>query len=244
MPPRPPAALSVLCAGALHAILEQLAPAFERRLGTPVTLSFASSAGVKKRIEDGDAADVVVSTQAVVDHLAGQGKLARDGLAAVADSPIGVAVRAGARKPDIGSVEAFKRTLLQARSLAYADPATGSPSANHFVKVLERLGIAAQLRSKTRLVRAAPGEVVVVGQLVAGGEAEIGIQQISEILGLGGVDLAGPLPPELQHMTTFAAAVGARCRDAEVARSFIDFMTSPAAAAVIVANGMVPRSSG
>jgi molybdate transport system substrate-binding protein len=223
--------------------MEELAPAFERMSGTPVAARFASSRGVKKRIEDGETADVVITTQAVVDDLAGQQKLASDSIAAVADSPIGVAVRSGAKKPEIGTAEALKRTLLQARSIAYADPATGSPSANYFVKVLERLGVAPELRSKTRLVSAAPGKVVVVCDIVASGEAEIGIQQISEILAVSGVDLVGPLPSELQHMTTFSAAVGARCRDAGRARSLIEFLTSSAAAPVIRANGMVPRGS-
>jgi molybdate transport system substrate-binding protein len=243
MPSPHPPGVDVLCAGALHAIMGQLAPAFERMSGTTVAVRFASSRGVKKRIEDGEAADLVITTQAVVDDLTGQQKLASDSVAPVADSPIGVAVRSGANKPEIGSAEAFKRTLLQARSIAYADPATGSPSANYFVKVLERLGVAPALQSKTKLVSAAPGKVVVVCDAVASGEAEIGIQQISEILGVAGVELVGPLPPELQHMTTFSAAVGAQCRDAAAARGLIAFMTSPAAAPVIRANGMMPRGS-
>jgi molybdate transport system substrate-binding protein len=188
----------------------------------------------------GESVDVVITTQAAIDALAEHGKVGGDGVKTVAHSPIGVAVRAGARKPDVGTSEAFKRALLQARSIAYADPATGSPSANHLVKVLDRLGLTEALKPKTALIGAAPGSVVVVCDAVARGEAEIGIQQISEILGVAGVELAGPLPSELQHETPFSAAVGRPCRDAPLARSLIAFMTSPAAAAVVRANGMRP----
>lgn len=233
----------VLCAGAMHRIMNELVPAFEQMSGRKVAIKFASSGGVKSRVLDGESVDVVITTQAAIDHLAGNTKIAKDDIAVVAQSPIGVASRAGATKPDVGSVEAFKRSLLQARSIAYADPATGSPSANHLVKVLDRLGLAAALQPKTKLIGAAAGKVVVVCDTVATGEAEIGIQQISEILGVAGVELAGPLPYELQHMTAFSAAVGAHCRDVGIARSLIDFITSPAAAAVIRANGMVPNSS-
>ena len=223
----------------MHKIMDDLVPAFERMSGKTVAISFASSGGVKNRVMGGESVDVIVSTQAALDELADAGKIARDSVAVVARSPIGVAVRAGAAKPDVGTVDAFKQALLQAHSIAYADPSTGSPSANHFVKVLDRIGMTAALKAKTKLVGAAPGRVVVVCDAVASGEAEIGIQQISEILGVAGVELVGPLPPELQHLTTFSAAVGAGASNAAAARELLAFMTSAGNAPAIQRRGMM-----
>jgi molybdate transport system substrate-binding protein len=227
----------------MHHILDDLAPAFQRSTGKTVAATFASSGGVKNRVLDGESADVVITTQAAMAELADNGEIERDSVAVMARSPIGVAVRAGAPKPDIGSVEAFKRTLMQARSIAYADPATGSPSANHLVKMLDRLGMTDALKPKTKLIGAATGSVVVVCDAIAKGEAEIGIQQISEILGVAGVELVGPLPAEVQHLTVFSAAVGAHAKDAASAAELIAFMTSPAAAPTIEAHGMLKPKS-
>jgi molybdate transport system substrate-binding protein len=229
----------VLCAGAMHGIMNELVPAFERSTSTKLAVTFASSGGVKNRVLDGESVDVVITTQSAIDDLAGNMRIAKDSIAIVARSPIGVAVRAGAAKPDVSTVDAFKHALLQASSIAYADPSTGSPSANHFVKVLDRLGLTSALEPKTRLAGAAPGSVVVVCDLVAGGEAEIGIQQISEILGVAGVELVGPLPTDLQHLTVFSAAVGALAKNPEASRRFVAFLTSSAAGPAIEANGMV-----
>ena len=234
--------IQVLCAGAMHRIMDVLVPAFESASGKTVAIRFASSGGVRNRVLGGEGADVVITTLAAVNELFRNAKIAKVGGAVVAQSPIGVAVRAGAAKPDIGTVDAFKIALQQAKSLAYADPATGSPSANHFVKVLERLGLTAALKPKTKLIGAAPGSVVVVCGAVANGDAEIGIQQISEILGVPGVELVGPLPSELQHLTVFSAAVGAKARNAASARALIAFITSPEAALVVEAHGMLAPS--
>jgi molybdate transport system substrate-binding protein len=130
--------------------------------------------------------------------------------------------------------------LLDAKSVVCADPATGSPSGNYFMALLTRLGIAADIQPKLSLVGAGQGGIVVVCEAVAGGEAEIGIQQIAEILPVPGVDLAGPLPVELQQITAFAAAVGAAARQPVLARRFIAFIASPAAAPVVMAHGMEP----
>lgn len=235
-----PADIKVLCAGAMSAIVCEMAGLFGRTAGCEVSFSFATSAAVKNRMLEGESADVVITTKAALDELIRAGKIAADSGADIARSSIGVAVRTGAAKPDIGSVELFKQALLSAKSVAYADPATGSPSANHLVQVLARLGIAAELEPKTKRVGAAPGSVVVVGELVASGEAEIGIQQVSEIIHVSGVELAGLLPTELQQVTTFSAAVGSKAKDPQAARAFVQFLTSPAAAPVIEKNGMKP----
>jgi molybdate transport system substrate-binding protein len=160
--------------------------------------------------------------------------------AAVARSAIGVAVRSGAAWPDIGSVDAFRLALRNARTIAIADPATGSPSGHHLARVLDRLGMTAELGARIKWVGGATGAVVVVGEVVARGEAEIGLQQIAEILAVPGIELVGALPAELQHLTVFSAAVAAAATDTPLARRLIDFLVSPAAAAVIKAKGMEP----
>jgi molybdate transport system substrate-binding protein len=147
-------------------------------------------------------------------------------------------VRAGAARPDIRSVESFQRTLRDARSIAIADPATGSPSGNHLVGVFGQLGMTAELQEKIKRVGGGAGGVVVVGDVVASGEAEIGLQQIAEILNVPGLDLVGELPPELQHVTVFSAAVAATATDVPSARRLVAYLASPQAAAVIRAKGM------
>jgi len=223
----------------MHRILDDLVPAFERATGKRVSVAFASSGGVKNRVRNGEDVDVVVTTQAAMAELADKGAIAGASVAVMARSPIGVAVRAGASKPDVATLEAFKHALMQAGSIAYADPATGSPSANHLVKVLDRLGMTDALKPKTKLIAATLGSVVVVCDAVAKGEAEIGIQQISEILGVPGVELAGPLPAKVQHLTVFSAAVGAHAKDAASALELIAFMTAPPAAPTIEMHGMM-----
>ncbi len=233
--------IEVACAGALHTIIPALARAFEQSAGHKIAVKFDRSGVVKARVLDGDVVDVAITTRAAIDELARRRKVAPDSIANVASSRIGVAVRTGAPKPEIGSVAAFRRALLDAKSIACADPATGSPSGNHFFALLRRLGIAAAIAPKLRLVGAGEkSSVVVVCAAVASGQAEIGIQQIAEILSVPGVDLAGPLPDELQAITIFAAAVPASAREPALARAFIAFIASEAAALEITAAGMAP----
>jgi molybdate transport system substrate-binding protein len=195
------ASVHILCAGAMHPIIDALAGPFERASGLGVAAQFASSRGVKERVMAGERVDLAITIQAAIDDLGKQGKILPESATPLARSRIGVAVRAGAPRPDIQSVESFKRAMLQANSIALADPATGSPSATHVFGVIEHLGMTAELQPKIRLARAAAGAAVLVGEIVAGGEAEIGVQQIAEILAVPGVDFAGALPTELQHVS-------------------------------------------
>jgi molybdate transport system substrate-binding protein len=235
--------LRILSAGAMHPVIGELRGALEHIAGKPVAVEFTNSGGVKARVLAGEAADVVITTAAAIDELRHHDKILRETATAVARSSIGIAVRAGAARPDIGSVDSFKRALRDARSIAIADPATGSPSGNHLVGVFERLGMTAELLGKIKRVGGGAGGVVVVGDVVASGEAEIGIQQIVEILGVPGLDLVGELPPALQHVTVFAAAVAAIATDVPSARRLVAFLASPQAAAVIAAKGMHAASS-
>ncbi len=236
-----PGALKVLCAGAMSPIISALAGPFEREVGKGVTIEFDRSGVVRDRAQRGEPADVVITTAAAIATLIAEGRVVPDTAAVVARSAIGVAVRRGAAKPDLSSVEGFKRALLAAKSIAYADPASGSPSGNHLMKVLDRLGLTSEVAQRARVIGAGTGgSVVVVCEAVANGDAEIGIQQIAEILPVDGVELAGPLPGELQQLTAFSAAVAAGAKDADAARRFMRFITSPSVAGVIRAKGMEP----
>ncbi len=230
--------LTVLCAGALAGILEELAPRFEQHAGCRISAAYERSGVVGTRVLEGEIVDVVITTGERIGELARHEKILPESVAVVAVSGIGLAVRTGAGKPDIGSVAAFTQTLLDAASIAYADPATGSPSGNHFVRMLDRLGIAADVASKSRVIGPSEGSIVVVCEAVAGGRAELGIQQISEIIAVPGVELVGPLPPELQQMTVFSAAVGAGANNRELARRFITYITSGEALPVVRMKGM------
>jgi molybdate transport system substrate-binding protein len=232
------ARLRILCAGAMHPIIDELTGAIESMAGKPVVVRYASSGGVKALVMEGEPADIVISTAAAIEELGRRDKILPVTATALARSSIGVAVRAGAARPDIGSVESFMRALRDAESIAIADPASGSPSGNHLVAMFDRLAMTAELAPKIKRVGGGAGGVVVVGDVVANGEAEIGLQQIVEILGVPGLDLVGVLPSELQHVTVFSAAVAAAASDVPAARRLVAFLASPDAAAVITAKGM------
>jgi molybdate transport system substrate-binding protein len=233
-------ALQLLCAGAMHGVIEALDTTFAGVVGKPVKASFTNSGGVKARVMAGERADVAISTAAAIDELARASKVLPSTVTALARSPIGVAVRAGAARPDIGSVEAFKRALAAAKSIAIADPSTGSPSGNYLVGLFERLSLTASLRDKIRYIGGGAGGVVVVGEAVARGDAELAIQQMPELVGVAGLDVVGELPPQLQQVTVFSAAVMATTGDEAAARRLIACLVSPQAAAAIRAKGMQP----
>ena len=235
--------IEIACAGAVREFIGELAHAFMLASGSEASLKFDRSGVVKTRVLDGEIVDVVITTGTAIDELAREQKIAPESAAIVAHSRIGVAIKAGTAKPDIGSVESFRRMLLDAQSIACADPETGSPSGNHFMAVLRRLGIATEIERKLKRIGPGEGSVVVVCEAVARGDAQIGIQQIAEILPCSGVDLAGPLPAELQQVTVFSAAVATSAGEPELARRFIGFITSAAAAPIIVAHGMEPPVS-
>ena len=168
------------------------------------------------------------------------GKALAGNVTVLARSGIGVAVRKGAPKPDISSPDALKRTLLAAKSIAYVDPASGGASGIHFAKVLDRLGIANEMQSKT--VFPNPKTPAEVGVLVANGEAEIGVHLIQELMSVAGIDIVGPLPGDLQDTTVFSAAIMTGAKDADAAKALVDFLRTPEAAKVIKAKGMEPAT--
>jgi molybdate transport system substrate-binding protein len=233
-------AITVLCGGALHDILDELSEAYALARGEDVAAEFATSASIGDRIRNGEAFDIVISTDVAIAKLAEEGRVLADSVAALARSAIGVAVRAGRPRPDIGSVEAFISALRRAPSIACADPALRTPSGAYLAGLFDRLGLTEELKPKMRLVGAAGGKPVVVCEALVKGEAEVGIQQISEIVAVPGVDLVGPLPPDIQHTTIFTASVTSMSRRVGPARDFVSFLAADAARPVIAAHGMEP----
>jgi molybdate transport system substrate-binding protein len=226
----------------MHGVIDALAANFAGVVGKDVEATFTNSGGVKARVMAGERADVAISTAAAIDELARHGKISSVTVTALARSPIGVAVRAGVMRPDIGTVEAFKRALITAKSIAIADPTTGSPSGNYLVVLFERLSLTELLRDKIRYVGGGAGGVVVVGEAVARGDAEMAVQQMPELVGVAGLDVVGELSAELQQVTVFSAAVVATTSDEVAGRRLIACLASPQAAAAIRAKGMQPAA--
>jgi len=230
--------IKVLSTTALTSVLPDLAPQFERTTGHTVSLTFATAATLAKRIADGESADVAVLTPGAIADLTTKGKIVWGSSVALASSGIGVAVRAGAEKPDISSPEALKQALLTAKSVSYSDPASGGASGVHFAKVLERLGIAAQVAAKAKLSQGGAGGLV--GDLIVKGDAEIGVQQIPELMAVSGIDIVGPLPGDLQNVTRFSAGIPVNAKEAEAGKALIGFLRTPASLAVFKAKGLEP----
>ena len=197
------AEIKVLSSNAAKAMLEDAAPLFEKASGHKVILGFGTSQQVAKRIGDGESADLVVITPEAIDQLVKQGKLQAGSRIDVARSLVGIAVKKGAPHPDIKTPEAVKKTLLAAKSVTFSDPSTGATSGVHTAKMFERLGIAAEMKPKYVL-----GDGNSTGPIVARGDAEMAIQQISALKPYAGVEVVGPLPDELQYVTMLSVGTG------------------------------------
>jgi molybdate transport system substrate-binding protein len=226
------AEIKVLTSVALTSALSQLAPNFEQATGNKLNIGYSLIADMRKRILDGETADVIILPRPVMEELDKQQKFASDSITKVAGTPIALAIRTGAPKPDISTVDGLKHTLLAAKSIVYADPAKGGASGVYFAHVVDRLAIADQLKSKTILV---PGPQA--AEVVAKGEAEIGVAQSSEIVPVAGVEMLGPLPGEFASTTLWTAAIGATSKVSEMAKSLIQFLTGPVARPVFTAKG-------
>lgn len=224
--------LKVLTTNAVRGALLELLPRFERKGKHKVSAGYYSTNQILELIKGGETADVVILTGPAIDELAKQGIVVNGSRADLASTGIGVCVRKGAPRPDIGTLDAFKRVLLEAKSIAHTS--TGQ-SGVYFSGLIERLGIAAQVRARAR---AQAGGLV--GETVARGDAELGIQQVSEILAVPGVDLVGPFPAEIQRLTVFSAGIFAGTRQPDAAKALIKYLTTPAAARVMKAKGLQP----
>jgi molybdate transport system substrate-binding protein len=223
--------LKLLGGNALNAVMEELGPRFEKATETKLVTTLGTSAQLKARIERGEAFDAVLLTKAALDELATAGKVAQEPRAAIARAGIGVAVRKGAAKPDLSTTEAFKQAMLNAKSVGFVDQ---TPTAAALKAIFAKLGIADQMQAKSKPL------TIQAAVAVTNGDVELGMTQISEILPYPGVELAGPLPPDIQVYTVFAGGVSASAKNAEGAAALIKFLTSPDAKAVIKAKGMEP----
>jgi molybdate transport system substrate-binding protein len=217
---------------AIATVLADIGSEFERATGHRLIVTSDLPTAFQRRFDAGEAVDLLISGSSPVDEWISAGKIAANTRAEIARSGIGVEVRAGSRKPDIGTVDAFKRALLNAQSIAYLKVGSGV----YLEGLFERLGMSKALASKT--IRP---DSDIVSELVAKGEVEIGMTVITQILTTTGVDLVGPLPPEIQSYITFVAGVGSQSRAPEAASELITFLRGPKAIAVIKSQGMEPR---
>jgi molybdate transport system substrate-binding protein len=225
--------LKVLTSVAMKGVLEQLAPELRRTTGCALSMSYGPGGVVLRRVRAGDPGDVVIAPPEVVEVLIGEGRVVAGSQRLVARSVIGVAVRAGAAKPNIDTADELRQALLRARSVAYTDPATGAASGVHFAGILDRFGIADEVNAKAKLGDGGP-----VAEYVARGEAELAVQQLCEHLLVKGVDIVGPLPAELQKVTTFAAAVAAGASRPHHGGALIDLLVAPHVQAAMSAHGL------
>ena len=200
--------LNVYSSIAMRGALEELVPQFQKDTGKTLAITWGTAAALTKRIEAGEPADIAILTRANIDALDKEGKLLLGTVVTLAASGIVVAIKSGAHKPDISSAETFKEALLAAKSIAYSNPASGGASGVHFATVLDRLGIAGDIKSKTKF----PPPGGNAATLVATGETELAIQQKPEIMNAAGVDVVGPLPGDLNKVTAFAAGAVADSR--------------------------------
>jgi molybdate transport system substrate-binding protein len=226
------AEIKVLSGNGARAAVAELAARFERASGRQVNVEFHVNPEVKAKIEAGEAFDVAVLNPPVLDELIKQGKVVAGTRAVIGRAGIGVGIRAGAPKPDISSLAGFRRTLLNAKSVAY--PADGA-SGKYFVSLVDRLGIAAEMKPKLRPM---PGDYNV--EVVADGEAELVVVVASRISGVRGVALVGRIPEELQTWIGFTAGVAAAAKQPEAARALVRFLVAPEAEPVLRSMGIEP----
>jgi molybdate transport system substrate-binding protein len=235
------AEVRVMISGGLTAAYKVLVPEFERATGHTVLTAYGPSMGTTQnaipvRLERGEPADVLIMVGYALADLAKNGKVIPDSRVDLVKSPIGIAVKSGAPKPDISSADALKHALLAAKTVAYSDSASGVYVST---EMFGKLGIADEMKDKAKKIPATP-----VAEIVARGDAEIGFQQISELLPVAGVDIVGPLPPELQKITVFSAGIATVSKEPDAGNALIKFLASPAARAAIVKSGMDPIPAG
>src|SRR4030088_1789218 len=231
------AEVQVMISGGLTAAYNVLVPQFERLTGNKVLTAYGPSMGttvnaIPVRLERGEPADVLIMVGYALGDLVTQGKVIADSRVDLVKSPIGIAVKSGAPKPDISSADAVKRALLAAKSIAYSDSASGVYVST---EMFEKLGVAEAMKDKARKIPATP-----VGEIVAHGDAEIGLQQISELKPVEGIDIVGPLPDDLQKITVFSAGIATVSREPDAGKALIKFLASPAARDTLVKSGLDP----
>ena len=229
--------IKVLSTTAMKTVFEALAPAFERATGHCVAVTLGPSLRLEKQLGDGEPADVAIVSAAGARDLIAAGRMTA-GVTDIAKSSIGVAVAKGAPRPDRATVDAFKRAMLAAKAIACSKPVGGGQSGAHLAKVFEQLGITAEMQAKSKY--GAGGAAGLAGLVVLRGEAEIGIQQMAELMAVDGIDVVGPLPADIQMITPFVAGIPANASAPDAGRALIAFLTTPEAKRVLKAKGLEP----
>jgi molybdate transport system substrate-binding protein len=220
----------------VKAALEELAPKFEKDTGNKLAITWGTAAILVKKVQAGESPDLLVLTKQGLNDLIKDNKVAPGSDAEFASSGMGVVVKHGAPKPDISTPEAYKQTLLKAKSIAYSNPASGGASGVFFAKTLDKMGIADAVKDKTHF----PPPSGNSANLVVSGEAELAIQQEPEVMEVSGVDIVGPPPGDLNNITTYSAGVPADSKEPNGAKALIKFLKTPEAAAVYKARGLKP----
>jgi molybdate transport system substrate-binding protein len=223
----------------VQAALEELAPKFEKATGHKLTITWGTAALLVKRVQAGESADLYVLVKQSHDTLVKENKATAGPDALFASSGMAMVVKKGAPKPDITTPEAFKQTLLKAKSIAYSNPASGGASGVYLAKLLERMGIAEEMKAKTKF----PPPSGNAANLVVSGEAELAVQQEPEVMAVSGVDMVGPLPADLNNITLYTAGTGTGSQQKEAANALIKFLHTPEAAAVFKARGLTPAAA-
>jgi molybdate transport system substrate-binding protein len=221
--------IKVMLSAAFKEAYLELTPSFEKATGHKLSTAWVASVEMMQRLKGGEQVDLVILSAASLDELKKAGIVAER--FDIAKSGVGVAVKTGAPKPDISSGEAVKRAVLAAKGIAYSK----GPSGIYLIKLFERWGISEQIKSKVKQVQGEPA-----GASAARGEVELAFQQVSELLPVPGIELVGPLPPDVQEITTFSAGLHAKAKEAKAARALVDFFKAPAAAPVIRKKGLEP----
>jgi molybdate transport system substrate-binding protein len=225
--------LKVLTAGAYKQALLAMQPDFERENSHRLVIDNDTVGALVKRIDGGETFDIVVASPVALDGLIKSGKVADGTRRNLARVGIGIMVKAGAPKPDVSTLDAFKQAVLNAKSISYVDPTSGGTTGIYLAKLFDQLGIAAEVNAKAKLKQGG-----LVSDLITSGEAELGLQQMSEIVPIKGVDLVGPLPAEIQLYTIYAAGIATGTKERAAADALVRFLAAPRAATVLKAKGM------
>jgi molybdate transport system substrate-binding protein len=220
----------------MGSVLKELQPKFEQASGHKLDITWGLAGALAKRVADGETPDALVAIRGGIDGLVTSGRIAQPSAVTLALSGVGVSVRSGAPKPDISTPDKLKEALIAAKGIAYSDPSKGGASGVHFAKVAERLGIADQVKAKSKH----PETAGLPGKLLLDGSADLAIAQVPELLEVPGTDLVGPLPGDLQNITVFAGGVVTGAKQPDAAAAFLKFLQTPEAIATIKAKGMEP----
>jgi len=228
--------IKVVSTTAMKTSLDELAPAFERESGHTVSLAFGPSQRITRQVSEGEQNDVTITSDHGLESLITQGRIVAGTRADLTSSAMALAVQKGAKRPDISSAEKFKETLLAAKSLGMSNPVGGGQSGKNLAAIFERLGITEQMKAKATY--GAGGPAGLIGFLLLRNEVEIGIQQLPELMMVSGIDIIGPLPPDIQSMTMFSAGLSTAAKNPDGAKALIKFLTTPTAKAAYKSKGL------